>query len=152
VSTIESATAPLPEAALKPASGKGWHQAEIACIIYFVSSIDRDGLLVLLDAAGDPLASKCAEAVREGGEVTIWDVSEAPASHLANIYRRRRRALRHVNVRVQGIDEAIRRFEEMQQVPMGLAIVHGGEDEFPIFFDADGMRLVACLSVPVRSA
>lgn len=52
-------------------------------IMNLVPIPDRVGLLRLLDAADDPVASECAVAIRGGYEAITWETKELPVSHLA---------------------------------------------------------------------
>ena len=113
---------------------------------------DRDGLLRLLDAAGDPVASECAAAIRDGYEAITWETEELPASHLAGLYRVRSERLQTIGLNVRGIQEAIHRFEEAHDAPIVIAIVHAQSREYPIFLRADCQAVIACLAVVVRSA
>lgn len=71
------------------------------------------------------MASECAAAIRDGGEVNVWDSWCVTASHLFRTYRKRANHAREVKLEVRGPDQAVQQFKAAGDTRVGFAFVHG---------------------------
>jgi hypothetical protein len=114
-----------------------------------VPVLAQEELLRLLDFSGDQLAWECAAAIRDGGEVNVWESWSVTASHLFRTYRKRAKLAREAKLEVKGLDQAVQRFKAAGDTPVGFAFVHGHQEEFSVWLQADGATVIACFSVTV---
>jgi hypothetical protein len=114
-----------------------------------VPVLAQEELLRLLDLSDDPLARECAAAIRDGGQVNVWDAWSVTAPHLFRTYRKRAKHAREVKLEVKGLDQAVQRFKAPGDTPVGFAFVHGHQQEFSVWLQADGAAVIACFSVAV---
>ena len=115
-----------------------------------VPILASDALARLLDASDSPVARQCAEAIRDGGKVNIWESWSVSASHLYRVYRERAKLARSRKLDVKGIDQAVLSFKNASgDTRVGFAFVHGNRQQFSVWCREDGTGIVACYSVSV---
>lgn len=115
-----------------------------------VSIPDPAELIKLLDCHATATAIAAADALRGGAEVTAEESKPLPGDHFAAIYRRRRRHVTSIGLDVQGLDEAIARFDQAAEVS-GLVTISAADRNYSVFMapGASG-AVVACLSTPAK--
>lgn len=111
--------------------------------------MERDTLIVLLNAEDGDVYESCRNALRAGYVFEVFDRA-APVEALLTTYRRRERHLRVRGVRTLGFAQAVDRLvsaEELGELLLGQ--VGGAETPwfYQLFLAPDASRLVACLAV-----
>lgn len=104
----------------------------------------------MLDRDGTPVALAAANALRAGAPLSVKDAAPHPGAHFARIYRRRREHVVANGVDVDGLDDAIARFDQADKLD-GLAVISSEDREYSAFlcFELEN-AVVACLSTPSK--
>lgn len=106
-------------------------------------------LAAVLSASDEDAWQRCAEQIRAGAPLHLWESASVTADHLAGIYSARAEHVRRISLPVVGIEDAVLRFQDFGSGEVTLATVEGKDGyDYHLFIGVDDADIVACIGTP----